>query len=202
MLSLKQKQTTTFCLTDQTSLANCKWIIQNGGRFLPGPPLLGQVPPVLSETTKLQSEAGQGCQNKLLPILMIPKEGSIQANYSYSPTFEETPSWIFSIHIYFTTQNSQSYIETAMHWGHWNNRGEGDSTFPRKLIFIFSVLLKGSLHSKVTKKSDNEMGKDVQTRLFLCELSLAESPYKGFPLLQNVIAQWMVLRCTDNNFTN
>ena len=70
-----------------------------------------------------------------------------------------------------------------MHWGHWNNRGEGDSTFPRKLIFIFSVLLKGSLHSKETKKSDNKMGKDVQTQLFLGELSLAESPYKGFPLL-------------------
>ena len=53
-----------------------------------------------------------------------------------------------------------------MYWGHWNNRGEGDSSFRRKLIFIFSVLLKGSLHSKVTKKSDNEMGKDVQTWLF------------------------------------
>ena len=39
---------------------------------------------------KLQTN--KGCQNKLLPILMMPKEGSIQANYSYSPTFEETPS--------------------------------------------------------------------------------------------------------------
>ena len=151
------------------------------GTFLAWSPLVGLGPPSPIRNYKTTKWGWTRLSKQIATNPHDAKGGKYPGKLQLQPNIWGNPKLnLLHPHIFHNPKLLELYRNGYVLGPLRNNWREGDSTFPRKLIFIFSVLLKGSLHSKVTKKSDNEMFK---RGFFLGELSLAESPYKGFPLL-------------------